>query len=282
MFIAGNLIPQLIALGQPGFIPTVWQGTYIYDKAPTRSKSFVDATILTGYLFVVALCTICFLINGYLAKHLPLLEGFVFCLTIMVFVAIVIVLLVLSPKLTGSQVFQTFTPTSELGSVGLLELFSAQVLLIYSLVASDSTAHMAEETQHAASVIPRAMVWSYFIIGLLDFVMILVVSFIFVDPEFYLKEIPAYPFLGQLITQTGSADGAIAITSFMILLTVLSLVNFMASTSRQVFAFARDDGLPFSRWISKVNKQTLTPMNALIVVWCFVVLICLIGLGSIV
>lgn len=258
MFIAGNLIPSLIALGNPGFVPTVWQ----------------------GYLFVVALCVICFLINGYLAKHLPLLEGFVLCITIMAFVAIVIVLLVLSPKVSGSDVWQTFTPQSELGSGGMLSLIAAQVLLIYSLVASDSTAHMAEETQHAAYVIPRAMVWSYFIIGLLDFVMLLVVCFIWVDQEFYLNNPTGYAFLGLFITATGSANGAIAITSIMILLTVLSLVNFMASTSRQVFAFARDDGLPFSRWISKVNKRTLTPMNALVVVLVFVVLICLIGLGS--
>ena len=142
--IAGNLIPALIALGHPGFVPKPWH----------------------GYLFVVALCTVCFLINGYLAKHLPLLEGFVLCITIMAFVSIVIVLLVLSPKQTASEVFQTFTPESELGTPGMLRLIASQVLLVYSLVASDSTAHMAEETQHAASVIPRAMVWSYFIIGL--------------------------------------------------------------------------------------------------------------------
>ena len=115
---------------------------------------------------MVTLSVICFLINGYLAKHLPLLEGFVLCITIMAFVSIVIVLLVLSPKISSNEVFQTFTPASELGSSGMLELIAAQVLLIYSLVASDSTAHMAEETQHAASIIPRAMVWSYFIIGL--------------------------------------------------------------------------------------------------------------------
>jgi amino acid transporter len=196
----------------------------------------------------------------------------------MAFISIVVVLLVLSPKVTASEVFQTFTPASELGTTGMLGLIASQVLLIYSLVASDSTAHMAEETQHAASVIPRAMVWSYFIIGLLDFVMLLVVSFIWVDPKLYLNSV--YPFLELFITATGSANGAIAITSIMILLRVLSLVNFMASTSRQVFAFARDNGLPFSRWISKVNKRTLTPMNALVVVLVFVVLICLIGLGS--
>ena len=110
--------------------------------------------------------------------------------------------------------------------------------------------------------------------------MLLVVCFTWVDPKLYLDPPSGYPFLEQFMTATGSANGAIAITSIMILLTVLSLVNFMASTSRQVFAFARDDGLPFSRWISTVNKRTLTPMNALVVVLVFVVLICLIGLGS--
>lgn len=82
------------------------------------------------------------MVNGYLAKHLPLLEGFVLCITIMAFVSIVIVLLVLSPKLTGSEVFQSFTPSVELGSAGFLELMSAQVLLVFSILASDSTAHM--------------------------------------------------------------------------------------------------------------------------------------------
>ena len=124
MFLAGNLIPALISMAHPNFQPKVWQ----------------------GYLFVVAICTTCFLINGFLAKHIPLLEGFVLCFTVLAFVSIVIVLLVLSPKLTGSEVFQTFTPSSQLGTDGTLSLISAQVLLFYSFLGSDSTAHMAEET----------------------------------------------------------------------------------------------------------------------------------------
>ena len=213
-----------------------------------------------------------------MAKHLPLLEGFVLYIKIFAFVAIVIVLLVLSPKVSGNEVFQTFTPQSKLGWGAILSLIAAQVLLIYSLVASDSTAHMSEDTQHVASVIPRAMVWSYFTIGLLDFAMLLVVCFIWVDPDFYTHS--SYAFLGLFMAVTGSANGAIAITSIMILLTVLSLVNVIASTLRQVLAFARDDGLSLSRWISKVNKRTPTPMIALVVGLVFVVLIYSIGMGS--
>ncbi|KAF2722515.1 putative GABA permease [Polychaeton citri CBS 116435] len=260
MFIAGNIIPTLISLAHPAFVPQPYQ----------------------GYLFIVAICIVCFLINAFLAKHLPLIEGFVLCFTVMVFISIVIVLLVLSPKLTGSEVFQTFTPSSELGTSGGLELVAAQVLLLYSLVASDSAAHMAEETQHAAVIIPRAMVWSYGITGLLDFIVLLAVCFTWIAPDIYANPPSGYAFLEQFTTATGSAEGAITLTSIMLVLIGLSVTNFMASTSRQIFAFARDEGLPFSRWVSKVNERTMMPVNSLIVVFVFVILICLIGLGSVV
>lgn len=187
---------------------------------------------------------------------------------------------VLSPKLSGSEVFQTFTPQSELSRTGTLELISTQALIFYSLLGSDSTAHMAEETRDAASVIPRAMVWSYTITGLLNFVMLIVVCFTWVAPEQYANTTTGYAFLEQFITATGSVQGAVSLSAIMVVLIVMSATNFMASTSRQVFAFARDNGLPFSSWIAKVNTRTLTPINALMVVLCFVVLICLIGLGS--
>lgn len=145
-------------------------------------------------------------------------------------------LVVISPKLTGNEVFQTFTSSQDLGHHGTLELVSAQTLIFYSFVASDSTAHMAEETRHAAVVIPRAMIWSYGITGLLDFVMLLVVCFTWVAPDQYASSSTGYPFLAQFTTATGSASGAVALAAIMVVLIILSVTNFMASTSRQVFA----------------------------------------------
>lgn len=69
MFIAGNLIPTLISMQDPSFVPKPWH----------------------GYLFVVAICVFCFLVNAWLSKYLPLVEGFVFCFTVLAFAAIVIV-----------------------------------------------------------------------------------------------------------------------------------------------------------------------------------------------
>ena len=45
---------------------------------------------------------------------------------------------------------------------------------------------------------------------------------------------------------------------------------------------ARDEGLPFGRWIAKVDAAGTYPINSILVVWVFVVLINLITLGSVV
>ena len=82
------------------------------------------------------------------------------------------------------------------------------------------------------------------------------------------------------VTSTGSPTGALALASTMILCIFLNVLNFTAATSRQIFAFARDDGFPFRHWIARVNRKTGSPQNALVVVILFVVLIALIVLGS--
>jgi len=36
-------------------------------------------------------------------------------------------------------------------------------------------------------------------------------------------------------------------------------ISTMAATARQTFAFARDDGLPFSRWLAYVSSSIVVP-----------------------
>ena len=209
MFIVGNLIPAVINLEHPNFVPHAWQ----------------------GYLFVVLICTICFLINGFFARHLPFLEKFVIIFTGLAFIVLVAVPLALSPKLTAAQVFQTFG--DNVGSAGMLEIMSAQILVYYSLLGSDSTAHMAEETEHAAIVIPRAMISSYLIIGIACFVTLITYCFCWVDPDVYESTSSSYPFLAVFTTATGSTRGAIGLTIVMIVLITLSVTNCMYSEGRR-------------------------------------------------
>lgn len=52
----------------------------------------------------------------------------------------------------------------------------------------------------------------------------------------------------------------------------------MATSSRQLYAFARDNALPFSPWLSKVSSNHI-PLNAIIVTFMFTSLLSLINLS---
>ncbi|KAK5705665.1 hypothetical protein LTR17_021489 [Elasticomyces elasticus] len=79
---------------------------------------------------------------------------------------------------------------------------------------------------------------------------------------------------------TGSTGGTIALTAILIVLTFFSATNFMASASRQTYAFARDGGVPFSKQVAKVSDKLNVPILAVVIAWAFVILLSLIALGS--
>ena len=113
---------------------------------------------------------------------------------------------------------------------------------------------MAEETRDASSVIPKAMIWSYFINGLMVFLMLVTYCFCLADLAAAANSPTGYPFIAVFANATGSPAGGAGITCVIIILIVFSVTNYMASCSRQVFAFARDKGFPFYTWMSKVGR----------------------------
>lgn len=110
-------------------------------------------------------------------------------------------------------------------------------------VGSDAAAHMSEEIEDASVVVPRAMVTSFFANGFMGLVVLM--SFLFCIPnvEDALNDPTGYSFL--FVLRSSMSNGAInGITMIVLLLMLASNVNFFASTSRQAFALACDNGLP--------------------------------------
>lgn len=252
-YLTGNIVPALVTLHDPTFTPDAWK----------------------GYVILMAFLAFCFVVNGYFSRYLHLVEGVLLFLVIVAYISVMVTMVVLSPKLSGTEVFTNFEPYD--ASVTTLEVIPAQVFLFFCLGGFDSCVHLAEETQNASTVIPKAIIWAYCINGVLVFAMLITVCFCWVDPDLYLNSKSGFPFLDLLTTATQSTSKAITIGGVLVALLVLAIVNYMASTSRQVFAFARDNGLPFSGWAGAVNRKTRTPINALIFVVVFSLLINLIG-----
>ncbi|KAK5170950.1 uncharacterized protein LTR77_004094 [Saxophila tyrrhenica] len=262
MFISGSAMQGLIVATQPNYVPEPYQ----------------------GYLFVVMVATFALLVNTLLARHLPRLEGIVFVFFILAFMATLVVLWVLAPRLTAAEVFTTFTKGEGWDSLGI-SLLVSQGAIMFLIVGSDATAHMAEETKNASTVVPKAMITSYFVNAGLGFVMTVTFCFVLKDYDAAVDSpvgAIGLPYIQVFINATGSVAGGSALIAILTILQVLGIVNWTASCARQIFAFARDKGFPFGSWIAKVNEAGTYPINSLIVVWAYVVLINLITLGSIV
>ena len=114
---------------------------------------------------------------------------------------------------------------------------------------------MAEETRNASSVIPRAMFWSYIVNGLMVFLTLITYCFCLTDLAQAFNSPTGYPFIAVFANATGSPEGGAGLTCLIIVLIMLSVINYMAASSRQVFAFALDKGLPFYTWISYVSNS---------------------------
>jgi choline transport protein len=65
------------------------------------------------------------------------------------------------------------------------------------------------------------------------------------------------PFIQVFPNTTESVAGANGVTIMMLTIAIFACVAVMAINSRQLFAFARDGGLPFSKVFSEVSELIL-------------------------
>jgi choline transport protein len=231
-------VQSLILLNHKGYDPKPWHGT----------------------LLVIAIAAICGIFNTFLARKLPLVEGTVLILHILGFFAILIPLVVLAPRSTAKEVFLTFNrgtndPDRPWSSVGLACLVGV-IGPTVSLLGSDAATHMSEELQDASYTLPRAMIATAIFNGTLGFAMLVAFCFCLGDLT-ELGKSPlmdmGYPFIQVFANATQSNVGATVMTSILIVLSAFCCITNIATASRQLFAFARDHGLPFSSFFSYVS-----------------------------
>ena len=255
-FLSSN-IQGLAVLANPTYSPQPWHQLLI---------------ALGALLFAV-------LINTRGGVVLPRFEGFMLILHIAGFFAILIPLLVLSPHRSGREVFETFMNGGMEPTQGISFLIGTIGSLL-TFCGADGAIHMSEEIENAAIVVPRAIVLTYAFNGTLAFGMLLAILFVQFDVNEALNSPTEYPFMFIFVQATGSVAGASTMITIMILLNVCALISSVASTSRQIWSFARDHGVPGWSYISLVEQKASVPIYAVLLTATISMLLQLINLGS--
>lgn len=138
---------------------------------------------------------------------------------------------------------------------------------------------MSEEVKHAAKTIPRAMITVYFLNFLLLFPALVTICYHIPDLNAALNDSTTYPAV-YVLRVSMSPTWVTVILTIVSLILIASCINYFAAVTRDLFAFARDNGLPFSQWISTVHPKRHIPVNASIVSTVLASCLSLIYIGS--
>lgn len=145
--------------------------------------------------------------------------------------------------------------TREDGQLKDYHFFVGLPAAVFSLIGADSAVHMAEEIRNASVVVPRAITMSIVLNGILGFAMMIAYLFCLGDLDAVLESQATlgYPFLFVFQTGLGSTPGAAVLGLIIVVLGVCSTVGALASSSRMLWSFARDHGVPFWAYFIRVS-----------------------------
>ncbi|KAL8971410.1 MAG: hypothetical protein Q9197_003289 [Variospora fuerteventurae] len=256
-FVAGTIVQGLITLNNPNYVPQQWHGT----------------------LLVIAAVVIAVAINVFLSKTLPIAEWFILILHVVGLFAIIIPILAMAPKNSARVALLDITNSggwSTKGTSFMIGLLTA----LSSMMGFDCAVHMSEEVQNASETLPKAILWGAGLNAVLGYLTVFTLCFTMTDIPALLDSPTTFPFL-QLFYNVTRSNAATAIMAAIIIITlVMAVVSEVATASRQIWAFSRDNGFPLSAFLRRVKPGWNIPLNALWVSLAFGVIIALINLGS--
>ena len=162
----------------------------------------------------------------------------------------------MSPRSDPKVVWTGFQDNGNWGSIGLSCLVGMTGPVI-TLIGADSACHLSEELKNAAWVLPRSMVATAVANYIMGFLMTITIMSTLGDVSSIMSTSTGQPYIQVVLNATGSLAGTSVLTAVVAVLLLFSAVNLVTTSSRQLFAFARDKGLPFSKVLGYVSASTI-------------------------
>ncbi|KAA6408426.1 MAG: amino acid transporter [Lasallia pustulata] len=277
---ASFIVGWMCALGWQSYVPGAANicASIIVGFAVVSNDSYVPHNwhIVT---LTVLICSFAIVFNVFLARKLPGIEAAVFTMYILAFVAFFVVFLALGPRSSAKEIFTDFQDNAGWGSIGTACFVGVSAPVI-TLIGSDSAVHLAEELKDASRQLPNAMLGTAGVNFLLGFMMLIAFIAVVGNVDQLLQTATGQPWIQVLWNATQSRNATMTMTFFVIFFFLFCAVNQNTTSSRQLYAFSRDGGLPFSRWISYVSPTRNVPVHAVLLTWLIGCGLGLIPLGS--
>ncbi|OQN98982.1 hypothetical protein B0A48_14842 [Cryoendolithus antarcticus] len=276
-----------------GFIPIVLSMAEMASIAPTAGSQYIGCrSSLTqrcrgfqvttpafpnwhGSLLVIANILITVTGNIFLTRYIPRVQTAFFVLHILTFFAVMIPICINAPKASAREVFADFQNLGSWPNMGVA-LMAGQLSAIYMMCGMDSSCHISEEVRDAAKSVPRSMMSIYVVNVTITLAAWFIICFAMPDVELALEHPSLYLFI-QVMEQSMSITWVTVELTLIVALVLFANVCYLTAVSRDLFAFARDGGTPFHKWVAYVSTEKV---NAVYVTSAFSFLLSLIYIES--
>ncbi|KAH2040095.1 hypothetical protein KXW85_008568 [Aspergillus fumigatus] len=285
LIVTAGFVLVFASIGEMASMAPTSGGQYhwVSEFAPRRAQKFLS--YITGWLSATgwqcAIVSIAFLagtiIQGLVVLNDPTYEFQRWHGTLLV-VAIT----------TFSILFNTFLAKN-------LPMVEGLILIIH--VNRVTEPNQAEEIKDAAETLPKAMMSAVAVNGVLGFVMVVTLCFTLGDVDSILSTPTGFPFIQIFYNTTNSYAATNTMTAVLVITLTASTITEVATASRQLWSFARDQGLPFSSFFAYVSltppvsggvtdrPMQVTPgwnipLNSVMVSLAVTILLSLINIGS--
>ncbi|KAJ5237707.1 hypothetical protein N7489_007798 [Penicillium chrysogenum] len=258
-FLIGTQIQGMIVLAHPDYELVRWRGTLL--------------------MWAVAIVPI--IINIFARRVLGGIEVAAGIMHVVFLPVTIAVFVILAPRNPDPFVWDTFVgglsgwkDSGVVFSIGLLGVITPW------LVCVDGVIHMAEEVKNASVVVPRSMIYGTLINGTLAFSYLIAVLYCMGDYTEAVTSPTGYPIITIAYQATGSKAATFVLMAMGMLPGWIALFNGLASVTRLTWAFARDNGLPFSDFFAVVDPTYKIPLRALFLVASCIFALSFIQIGS--
>ncbi|KAG9956775.1 putative GABA permease, partial [Aureobasidium melanogenum] len=240
-FITAGFILAVAELSNPDLVVTRWKITLV--------------------AFAVALSGLSF--NTLAPQLLHKLSRFFLIWNICAFIIVIVTILACNDhKQSASFVFSEFQNMTGFGSAYTAILGLLQTA--FGMCCYDAPSHMTEEIRDARKEAPRAIVLSVSIGAITGFIFLVAASFCISTIDGVANSATGSPIVQIFYDSTESVAGSTCLTVLLIVINIGCSNALTAEGGRAVYAFARDQGLPFSKLLSSVDKKRQIPTYAIL------------------
>jgi amino acid transporter len=208
------------------------------------------------------------LLNHFGIRLTTLLTDFSGYLILAVALLLTLAMLLSAPRLEPARLFRLANESGPIGGAvwplsGSLLRMTLLALMwpIYTITGFDASAHTSEETVQAATNVPKGMLRSVYLSGLFGWLM--VSALVLALPDLAAGASQGANVFQWLMSAVLPGRGGQALWVGIVVANYFCGLACLTSTSRMMYAFARDGGLPASGALRRVSPRWKTPVTAI-------------------